>query len=109
MKVNIGGVEHEIETMHYPKQPPQYHDAVKERDWNKAMLWKLPDIPVNPATIQAKIASLQLKADYEANIERINNMSEDMLRIEMKLEHGVKFDKDESPKSFWDYLFCRNK
>ena len=90
MIVNIGGIDHEIETMYHPKQPKQYDDAVAEGDSIKAMIWRIPSGFIAPHIIQMKIRGLELKANYEAEIKRANEMDPEMLKVEMELQYGCK-------------------
>ena len=70
MEVDINGVKHEIETVHFPEQPQQYHDAVAKDDYIKAMIWRKPPMLIYPHLIQSEINSLQIKSDYEYKINK---------------------------------------
>jgi hypothetical protein len=105
MIVNIGGIDHEIETVVHHKQCDNYYKAINENNGANAHMYFRPPTYINPHLIQSKIQRLRLIADYNDQIKRIDEMDPEMLKIEMELQYGCKTQEPKRKSIFNIFKF----
>jgi hypothetical protein len=81
---------HEIQTVYYPEQCQEFHNAIKEGDCSKAYWLHIAPIYKSYEMIQSEVRMIDLVEDHKAEMKRIDEMPADMLLMEMKFKYGVK-------------------
>jgi len=88
---DCNGEEHKIATVIPAKQDKAYENALKSNcDAYVLHMLHISDYQVPQYMIAAKIKMINLRAEHEYEIKRIEDMPPRMLEIEMELKYGYK-------------------
>lgn len=84
-KITIGNKEHKILTGSYPKQCEAYHKAMENKDWYAVHMLHLPYVARDIKMIQFEIDMLAKKQALDEELERVNNLPKELLKLEIKM------------------------
>ena len=84
MDIVINGVSHRINEVVYPEQCQSYYDALSRGDMYAAHILHLPPVYLSYEQIMSKIKILEMKASLDYELERVKNMPNELLEIEIK-------------------------
>jgi hypothetical protein len=85
MKYVVNGNEYEIKTVIHFDQCDAYYKALEDGDTVLAQLLYLPPHHVSYETIKSRMETIDLIESYKAEMKRIEEMPEGMLKVEAEL------------------------
>ena len=94
-----------IKTVIYPKQEKAFYNALESGDMYAAHIFYIPPIYRSLESIKADMRLEELCRSHEAEMKRIEETPNDILRLEIEMKLGIKKEYKPIRKTFLQRLF----
>ena len=86
MNIQVNGTDYEIKDVIHQKQDPEFYEALEKKDAYLANILFKPPTIIPYWMIKSRIDSIVLYENHKAELKRIEEMSPEMLQIEIELK-----------------------